>query len=69
MAVHISTDLLRDESANDGFLSPDVELNGFGAFKRVCRTCRDPVGCAMAGTGDDGASGRAHPDCPHRNRS
>jgi cysteine synthase A len=63
---YLSTDLLRDEPAKDGFLSPDVELNGFGAFKRVCRTCCDPVGCAMAGSGDDGSPGRAHPDCPHR---
>jgi len=44
---YLSTDLLRDEPVRDGFLSPDVELLGFGAFKRVCKTCCDPADCVM----------------------
>ena len=39
---YLSTDLLRDEPVKDGFLSPDVKLLGFRAFRRVCRTCFDP---------------------------
>jgi len=44
---YLSTDLLRDEPVRDGFLSADVRLGGFSAFKRVCRTCCDPADCVM----------------------
>ena len=44
---YLSTDLLRDEPAKDGFVSPEVTLVAFGAFKRVCRTCCDPAECGM----------------------
>jgi cysteine synthase A len=43
---YLSTDLLRSEPAQGGFLAPDVQLLGFDAFKRVCRTCFDPADCA-----------------------
>ena len=39
---YLSTDLLHEEQVRDGFLSPEVELHGFRAFRRVCRTCFDP---------------------------
>jgi cysteine synthase A len=42
---YLSTDLPRDEPVKEGFLSPDVDLLGFHAFKRVCHTCCDPVDC------------------------
>lgn len=42
---YLSTDLLREEPPKVGFLSPDVELLGFRAFKRVCHTCCDPADC------------------------
>jgi cysteine synthase A len=42
---YLSTDLLREEQARDGFLSPSVELLGFDAYKRVCQTCCDPEDC------------------------
>jgi cysteine synthase A len=45
---YLSTDLLREEPAGEGFLSPRVELLGFDAFKRVCRTCCDPTDCVRA---------------------
>jgi cysteine synthase A len=45
---YLSTDLLRDEPVQDGFLSPDVELQAFDAFKRVCHTCCDPADCAQS---------------------
>ena len=38
---YLSTDLLRDEPVQPGFLTPDVELLGFRTFGRVCRTCFD----------------------------
>ncbi len=38
---YLSTDLVREEPVGDGFLSPDVRLLGFQAFKRVCNTCCD----------------------------
>jgi cysteine synthase A len=36
---YLSTDLLREEPSQEGYLTPDVELTGFRAFNRVCATC------------------------------
>ncbi len=36
---YLSTDLLREEPVRDGYLTPDVELDGYEAFRRVCDTC------------------------------
>lgn len=41
---YLSTDLLRDEPINDGYLTPEVELLSYEAFKRVCYTCFDDEG-------------------------
>ena len=38
---YLSTDLLRDEPVKDGYLSSEVELLSYQAFKRVCHTCLD----------------------------
>ena len=38
---YLSTDLLREETVKDGYLSPEVELLSYQAFKRVCYTCFD----------------------------
>lgn len=38
---YLSTDLLREEKPQSDFLTPDIELLGFHAFKRVCYTCFD----------------------------
>jgi cysteine synthase A len=38
---YLSTDLLRDESVMPNYLSPEVELLGYEALKRVCYTCFD----------------------------
>jgi cysteine synthase A len=38
---YLSTDLLRDEPVRDGYLTPEVELTRYQAFRRVCRTCFD----------------------------
>ena len=43
---YLSTDLLREEPERDTFISKDVELIEFNAFKRVCHTCCDPKECA-----------------------
>jgi cysteine synthase A len=42
---YLSTDLLGSEPVRDGYLSPAIELDGFGAYKRVCHTCCDPAEC------------------------
>jgi hypothetical protein len=39
---YLSTDLLRDEPAKPGHLSPHVQLLGFRAINRVCDFCFDP---------------------------
>jgi cysteine synthase A len=42
---YLSTDLLRKESVKNSYLSPDVELVDFKAYKRVCHTCCDFEEC------------------------
>ena len=42
---YLSTDLLKKEPLKDGFLSPDIKLDYFRAYKRVCHTCCDPSEC------------------------
>jgi cysteine synthase A len=63
---YLSTDLLRDEPAKDGYLSPEVELLGFRAFKRVCHTCCDPAECLESMPADFVAAEAALPPCPRR---
>jgi cysteine synthase A len=36
---YLSTGLLREEKPQSGYLTPDVELLSYQAFKRVCYTC------------------------------
>ena len=38
---YLSTDLLREEKPQSDYLTPDVELLTYHAFKRVCYTCFD----------------------------
>ncbi len=63
---YLSTDLLRDEPVKDNFLSPDIELENFRAYKRVCHTCCDPTDCAEAHF-EDTANEVVLPACPRRN--
>lgn len=45
---YLSTDLLSNEPVKDDFMSTDVELISFEAFKRVCHTSCVPEDCAEA---------------------
>jgi cysteine synthase A len=64
---YLSTDLMREEPVKEGFLSPDVALLGFGAFKRVCQTCCDPAVCLQDFRLDGiDADELMRPDCPWR---
>lgn len=38
---YLTTDLLREERAQSDFLTPEIELLGYEALKRVCYTCFD----------------------------
>jgi cysteine synthase A len=38
---YLSTDLVREEPVNDGYLTPEVEFSQYQAFRRVCHTCFD----------------------------
>jgi cysteine synthase A len=58
---YLSTDLLGQEPVKPEFLSPDVELLGFSALKRVCRTCCDPADCMV---GPTAAENDAELPCP-----
>jgi cysteine synthase A len=42
---YLSTDLLNEEPIKEGFISPNVELLNYRAYKRVCHTCCDPTEC------------------------
>lgn len=42
---YLSTDLLRKEALKEGYLSSDIELLNFKAYKRVCHTCCDFEDC------------------------
>jgi len=42
---YLSTDLLKEEPLKDDFLAPEVSLDHFRSFKRVCHTCCDPTEC------------------------
>jgi cysteine synthase len=63
---YLSTDLLRDETVRDHFLSPAIALTGLGARKRVCHTCCDPVDCVQEASLRD--EGLLLPPCPRRLR-
>ena len=56
---YLSTDLLHEEHAKEGSLSPEVELHGFRAFRRVCRTCFDPFEESQSRPLESGAAGEA----------
>lgn len=38
---YLSTDLIGEEPLKPGYLSPEIELVGFAALKRVCHKCQD----------------------------
>jgi len=65
---YMSTDLLREEPVKPGFLSPDVELLRYRAFKRVCYTCCDPADCVEADARDLFPD-EPLPPCPRRGPS
>ncbi len=62
---YLSTDLAKCETVKDDFLSTDIELIDFKAFKRVCFTCCDPVDCAEAQYQNED-EGFKLPHCPRR---
>jgi len=63
---YLSTDLAKVEPVKDDFLSTDVELLNFRAFKRVCFTCCDPEDCVEAHYQDDDYNVFQLPHCPRR---
>lgn len=44
---YLSTDLLRDEPVKSDYLAPEVELESFESYKRVCETCCDFPECTQ----------------------
>jgi len=65
---YLSTDLLREEPIGDGFMTPHVELLGFRAIKRVCKTCCDPDECSASGALDYSEEALL-PPCPRRSKA
>lgn len=60
---YLSTDLLKTEPEKSEFLTKDIQLIDFAAFKRVCHTCCDPSDCV-----EGSFTGEAVklPSCPRR---
>ena len=44
---YLSTDLMKEEPIKAGFLSPEIEMKGFQAYKRACTVCCDYDECAQ----------------------
>ena len=61
---YLSTDLLSDETVKEDYLSKDVDLLSYRAFKRVCHTCCDPDTCVERNFKD--ISGFHLPHCARR---
>lgn len=54
---YLSTDLLREEPGENGFLAPGIKLLEVRAFKRACQTCCNPQECeevAAVGIAEEG---------------
>jgi cysteine synthase A len=62
---YLSTDLLRDEPTKGDFLTKDIELVSYRAFKRVCYTCCNPSDC-VEGKTDSCNLEEPLPYCPRR---
>ncbi len=43
---YLSTDLMRSEPMKPGYLSPEVQILGFGSLKRVCALCCEDPDCS-----------------------
>ncbi len=50
---YLSTGLLQTEKVKNNFVSTDIELESFKAFKRVCQTCCDPEECIEGASNDN----------------
>jgi cysteine synthase A len=62
---YMSTDLLRNEPPKPEFLSSEVRLLGYRAFKRVCHTCCVPGDC-IESQAHDLFPEEPLPPCPRR---
>jgi cysteine synthase A len=60
---YLSTDLFRDEPVKEGFLAPDIHLQGFRAFRRVCHVCCDPLDCTQGAPPPARAGEEPPPPC------
>ena len=63
---YLSTALLGREPVRSGYLTPEVELLGFRAYKRVCHTCCDPDDCLQMLPLDPAEEALALPACARR---
>ncbi|MEI6727480.1 MAG: pyridoxal-phosphate dependent enzyme, partial [Actinomycetes bacterium] len=45
---YLSTDLLHEEPAEEGYMTPRVTLLHYRSIRRDCHTCCDPAMCAIA---------------------
>jgi len=65
---YLSTDLLKTEPLESGYIAPRVRLSGFHAFKRVCHTCCEPLLCNTDLPSDVLSAERELIPCPRASR-
>ncbi len=65
---YLSTDLLHEEPAEDGYVSPGVELLGYRAIRRSCHTCCDPASCREVAPAGFVGDVEPLPPCPRVRR-
>lgn len=63
---YLSTDLMKKEPLKSDFLSPDVKLKSFRAYRRSCLTCCNPAECEAV-TNPEIINEINLPDCYLRN--
>jgi cysteine synthase A len=66
---YLSTDLLREEPVEGGYVSSRISLLGYRSIRRPCHTCCDPSSCAGAPPPGFVADDEPLPACPRARRT
>jgi len=62
---YLSTDLLREEPVEDGYVTPGVKLLSYRSIRRSCHTCCDPSACGARPPAGFVVDDEPLPACPH----
>jgi cysteine synthase len=65
---YLSTDLLREEPVEEGYVSPGISLLSYRSIRRACHTCCDPATCTTTPPPGFSADDEPLPACPRSRR-